>query len=259
MTPPKSPLPPLQHRPGGRVLGIPQIGTAQGGLGGSEGPHPPDESRTFRISFLRSEDDIICLMGVCPGRTMSRSASWVNFTHRHVQETVVILEGGGHPLPRCPKCDIFVTWRAINGRHQSPEMYARGEERSRKHCREEEARGSTAAAFQAYGRPLEAALEFKYIGGVLTALYDNLTAVVVKLRKAWRRWARMSSILGREGEYPCTSSKFYKAMVQATLLFGAETWVMYPKIGRTLGGFHHRVALCLEKMQLRRYMTGRWV
>ena len=34
---------------------------------------------------------------------------------------------------------------------------------------------------------------------------------------------------------------------------------MYPKIGRTLGGFHHRVALCLEKMQLRRYMTGRWV
>ena len=47
-------------------------------------------------------------------------------------------------------------------------------------------------------------------------------------------------ILGREGAYPRTSSTFYKAVVQATLLFGSETWVMNLRIGRTLGGFQKK-------------------
>ena len=34
---------------------------------------------------------------------------------------------------------------------------------------------------------------------------------------------------------------------------------MSPKIGRNLGGFHHRVACYLENIHTRRYMTGSWV
>ena len=34
---------------------------------------------------------------------------------------------------------------------------------------------------------------------------------------------------------------------------------MCPRIGRTLGGFHHRVALPLANIHPRRVMTGRWV
>ena len=46
----------------------------------------------------------------------------------------------------------------------------------------------------------------------------------------------MSSILGREGADPRKSKNFYKAVVQTILLFGAEYWVMYPRIGMTLTG-----------------------
>ena len=49
-------------------------------------------------------------------------------------------------------------------------------------------------------------------------------------------------ILGQEGSDGWTSEKNYKAVVQATLLFGSETWVMNPSIGRTLGRFYHKVA-----------------
>ena len=35
---------------------------------------------------------------------------------------------------------------------------------------------------------------------------------------------------------------FFKVVVQAVLLFGVETWVMTPHMGRYLGGFQHRVA-----------------
>ena len=69
----------------------------------------------------------------------------------------------------------------------------------------------------------------------------------------------MSRIIGWEGANPRTSGNFYKAVVQETLLFGAESWVMSPQIGKTLGGFHHRVALGLKKMQPNRNGLSRWI
>ena len=44
-----------------------------------------------------------------------------------------------------------------------------------------------------------------------------------------------------------------------TLLLDADTWVVSPRIGRTLGGFHHMVDLRLTGMRQRRYKAGRWV
>ena len=73
-------------------------------------------------------------------------------------------------------------------------------------------------AFQAYVIPLVAVLEFKYLGRVLTALYNNQPEVVGNLRKARKRWEKMSRILGWKGSDPQTSRKFYKSMVQVTLL-----------------------------------------
>ena len=34
----------------------------------------------------------------------------------------------------------------------------------------------------------------------------------------------------------------FKAIVQAVLLFGSETWVVTPRMGRVLGGFQDQVA-----------------
>ena len=48
------------------------------------------------------------------------------------------------------------------------------------------------------------------------------------------------------------------AVFQAVLLYGSETWVMTPRIGSTLGIFHHRVARILTVRQLRRVIDGRW-
>ena len=59
------------------------------------------------------------------------------------------------------------------------------------------------------------------------------------------------------GIRPWTPRIFYKAVVKATLLFGAESWMMSHWIGRNLGGFHHRVALRLSKMHPKRDVTGR--
>ena len=52
---------------------------------------------------------------------------------------------------------------------------------------------------------------------------------------------------------------FYKSVLQVYLLFGAESWVMYPCIRIRMGGLQHRVARRLENMQPKRDVSGRWI
>ena len=57
-----------------------------------------------------------------------------------------------------------------------------------------------------------------------------------------KSWTRMTRILGREETYPRISGLFLKAVVQAVLLFGSETWVLTTHMERALGRFQHRAA-----------------
>ena len=50
----------------------------------------------------------------------------VHFMHWHVHNTVVMLEEGNLPLPRCPRCDLQVTRKALNGRHLGTSQFKKG-------------------------------------------------------------------------------------------------------------------------------------
>ena len=113
-------------------------------------------------------------------------------------------------------------------------------------------------AFEAYGEPLENVTTFRYLGRVLTAGGDDWIAVVGNLGKAQKSWGRLSQILIREGADPKVSGKFYKAVAQAVLLFGAETWVLTPRMERDLDCFQHRVPRRITGRQPRRRGYGSW-
>ena len=59
---------------------------------------------------------------------------------------------------------------------------------------------------------------------------------LLKVRKSW---GCLSRILCREGAYVRVSGNFFKAVVQAVLLFRAETWVLTPRMERALNSFQH--------------------
>ena len=101
---------------------------------------------------------------------------------------------------------------------------------------------SAERSFQAYSRPLATVTLFKYLGRVLTAADDDWPVVVGNLWKTWESWDQLARILVREGASPRVSGMFFKAVVQAVILFGSEMWVMNPCMGRALGSFQHRVA-----------------
>ena len=95
---------------------------------------------------------------------------------------------------------------------------------------------------------------FKYLGHLLTETDDDWTAVIINLQTAQNIWAQLSRILDREGEDLRTSGHLYLAVVQAIMLFGAETWVITLRIGRLLGSFHHGESRKMAGMKIWRRM-----
>ena len=89
--------------------------------------------------------------------------------HRHVHDTVVILEEGNPPLPRFPRCDLQVSRRALNGRHLGTNQCRTGAERKIRILATAEGEAALERAFGAYGRRLNSVKEFRYLGRVLTA------------------------------------------------------------------------------------------
>ena len=56
-------------------------------------------------------------------------------------------------------------------------------------------------------------------------------------------------ILVRDGASPKAMGMFYKACVQAVLLYGSETWSISPRMLSALRGLHHRAARRISDKQ----------
>jgi hypothetical protein len=79
---------------------------------------------------------------------------------------------------------------------------------------------------------------FKYLGRLLAQDDDDLQAIRNQMRKARGTWARVGQVLRAENVPPRIAAKFYKAIVQAVLLYGSKTWVLLTAALASLEGFH---------------------
>ena len=168
--------------------------------------------RTFWMAFPAKGGLKSCLVEGCPGRATTRTAIRVHFLHRHVLDTMVILEEGNLPHLRCTRCNMLVPRRALNSSHPATAQCARGAERKRRRLAEAELRDRSERDLEAYGEPLDNVTAFRYLGQVLKAGYDDWLALVGKLGKARKSRRRLSRILSREGAYPKVLGIFYKAV-----------------------------------------------
>ena len=138
------------------------------------------------------------------------------------------------------------------GNTRGPLCAGVGAERKRRRLAETELQESTETAFEAYGKQLEAVPSFNYLGRIMTAGDNDWPAVAGNPGKAWKSWGRLKRILSREGADKGISGNVFKAVVQQVLLFGAETWVLTPRIERALDSFMHGDARRITWRQPRR-------
>ena len=83
---------------------------------------------------------------------------------------------------------------------------------------------------------------FRYMGRFMTVGDNIYPSVIEKLQKARNNLVRSSRILSREGADPKVLGNCFKVVTQAVLLFGAEIWVMTPRVERALSSIQYRNA-----------------
>ena len=88
------------------------------------------------------------------GEDSNRTNLRFHFEHRLAQDAIMILEYGNQPSPRCPKCDMFVSHKALNGRHLATTFFCRVDDRNQRLLAEEEAQAVTDFLITSYGIPL---------------------------------------------------------------------------------------------------------
>ena len=90
----------------------------------------------YKMSFPAKYSRRRCPVEGCPGVLATRAGMRVHFVHWHVHNTVVILEEGNLPLPQCPRCDLQVSRKALNGRHLGTSQCRMGTEHKRRRLAE---------------------------------------------------------------------------------------------------------------------------
>jgi hypothetical protein len=114
--------------------------------------------------------------------------------------------------------------------------------------------------FSVHGEALERVEVYKYLGRLLAQDDDDIQAIRAQLRKARATWARVGQVLRAENVPPRVAAKFYKAVVQAVLLYGSETWVLSTAALASLEGFHIRAAYRMAvRHKPRRGPGNRWI
>ena len=79
---------------------------------------------------------------------------------------------------------------------------------------------------------------FRYLKRLMDWSEYDWASVLSRIRKARQVWGRFGKLLQREGADPEVLANFYRAVVQALLLYGAETWVILEPMKKKLEGVH---------------------
>ena len=133
---------------------------------------------------------------------------WVHFLHRHVLDTVIILDKVNLPPPmvRLMRHAVPLVVPERQAPCHSPVCQGSGAEEAEACGGRDE--GEFGAGLRGIWEPLKNFSTFRYLGRVLMAVDDDWLAVVGNLGKAWKSWGRLSQILIRDGAYPKVSGIF---------------------------------------------------
>ncbi len=113
--------------------------------------------------------------------------------------------------------------------------------------------------FTVHGDALEKVKVFKYLGRMMVEDDNDVQAVRHQLRKARGTWAHIGQVLRSKNTTPRVEAKFYKAVVQAVLLYDSKTWNLTKAVLARLEGFHVQAAYRMAEVHWPKQVAkNRW-
>ena len=215
-------------------------------------------SSHYTVSFPRHAEDCECPVEGCPYQAKSRVGLRYHFHRRHWRDTIHITEEHPNPYPRCEYCHMQVPFSLLNNRHFNTDQCRAGRARRRQREAEQLAYEASQRSFTVNGTTLERVNTFVYLGRSIAFNNSDWPVLYRNLKKAQQRWAMVVRVLEHEGASPRAKGLFYKAIVQAVLLYSCETWVITDAMLRVLDGFHHKAARRITGNMPQRLPDGQW-
>ena len=97
------------------------------------------------------------------------------------------------------------------------------------------------------GEVLEGIEKFCYLGDMISADGGADSAVVARVRSAWKKFRELSPILTQKGASLTLKGKVYMSCVRSCMIYGSETWPMKAE---------HEARLERAEMRMIRWMCG---
>jgi hypothetical protein len=169
-----------------------------------------------------------------------------------------ILIEGSLPLPKCTRCGLQMLVEDISRGHHCTGLCQRGWERKCQHEAAVHSKRALEHTFSANREELERVEVFKYLGRLISHDDADNQAMQSNLRKACGCWSQVSCVLWAENATPKTWGMFYKATVQAVLMYGSETWSLSPSSMKRLEGFYICAVWHLSGKRPVRKEDGSW-
>ena len=196
-----------------------------------------------------------CPVPGCQYKAQDKYLMYRHFAYRHPLATIVIAGEG-----RLPKCELCGMHSKDVQKHQMTQECQKGRGRGERRTQIERARDNAAMQFRVNGRDIEKVTSFNYLGRILSERDDDTQCIETQLSKARQRWGMVLRVLKKNKvDNPKIMGRFYVAVVQAVLLYGAETWVVSERNMRKLKSFHHRCARAISGRNIRKLPDGSWI
>jgi hypothetical protein len=172
-----------------------------------------------------------------PGCVGELGSSWMLRHHfRDLHPKDLVTAPKEQQYPRYKRCSMQVNF--VYRRHTRTKECAMGMARQQ----QQEAVVASALAlccqFTVHRDALEKVEVFKYLGRMMAQDNNDVQAVRHQLHKARGTWARIGQVLRSKNATPWVAAIFYKAVVQAVLLYGSKTWNLTKAVLARLEGFH---------------------
>ena len=130
---------------------------------------------------------------------------------------------------------------ALMTTHPNTRLCAQGQRLRQSRKRALSYRRENETLFHVEGQVLDRVEHFRYLGRVISHTNSDWPAIFRQLTRARQRWAMIARVVAKLQIPAKAAGMFYKAIVQAVLLYGSETWVVDPPMLNVLESFHNRV------------------
>ena len=195
-----------------------------------------------------------CPVPNCPGGGKDKFGMYRHFCLLHPEANIVIEEDG--ILPKCLLCGMRV--KGAMSKHQQSFTCKRGASRRANEIKQDRQFEAGKVKFYVGGEEIEQVRHFKYLGRILSEDDDDTKCIEHNLSKARKQWNCISRILKQEGASAKCMAKFYITVVQAVLLYGADSWTISRRNERKLVSFHRQAVCYLTNTHIQKLETGTW-